>query len=243
MIAQREAPIDYAGAGGVARLYQDLNDWRTAQNDVDDMIDVGTHKAHPRRHGLNFILSASSHFKGYYGTDATRDIWVGTNDWGTFLPKLSADDDEALARVFNWLDLFVEIHGLTAPEPKAWITDDRPYFDVLGELRKMAKDPSLRPGDGSLRAAHVYIHNICKDRSHRVSEIATILRDNIAAMMIHKATLLRCSDTSGTLDALAHRMSPDQDPWAIFLNAIEQLDANHRSMHSRYGGARDLITG
>lgn len=243
LIALREAPIDYVGEGGIARLYADLENWRAAQDRVDDMIDVGTHMVHPRRHGLDFVLSAPEHFKGYYGTPDTRDIWVETTNWGDFLPKLSANEDEALTRFWGWLDLFIEIHGLTPSPARPIIRDARPYFDLVDMLERMHKDPTLRPGDGSIRAAHVYIHDICKDRSHRLSEFATILRDNITAMMDHICNDLLRKNVEGGLDAMAAAMRPDGDPWGVFINVVRRLHANHRGMHSRYGGVRDLIKG
>ena len=243
MIAIREAPIDYRGAGGVERLYRDIEDWRAAQENVDDMIDVGTHKVHPRRHGLNFAHGAAEHFMGYYGTPETRPIWVRRYDWGNWLERLSDSPEQALERVFNWLDLFVEIHGLTAPKPYPIKRDERPFLNLLDELRKMRKDPTLRPGDGSLRAAHVHMHKVCMDRSLRLDGFATVLRDNIKQMMRYQCNTLQRLDVEGGLDAMAAAMRPDSDPWAVFMGAAERLLANHRGLHSPYGGTRDLIKG
>ncbi|MFT5742569.1 MAG: hypothetical protein ACI86S_000629 [Paracoccaceae bacterium] len=251
MVALRADPSAYAGAAGVARLYRDLETWRIAQDDAPDMIDMGMHLVHPRRHGLHFLLGAAGHFKGYYGTDETRARWAGNNNWGAWLGLLSDNAEQALDRVFKWLDLFVEINGLTAAQPHPIVTDTRPFVRVLDLLRPMRTDPTARPGDGSLQALQAHLHAISADKGTRMDEFTQVLLSNISAMLDYRSrhTVLSVQDmftgplAGGGIDAQAQKIRPKGDRWQAYFGSVDQLYANWRGMHQSQGGTRSLIKG
>jgi len=249
MIALRDDPSTYGGTGGTARLHRDLTAWEAAQQIAPVDLDQDGNATHPARHGMHFVQRAREHFIGYYGRDH-RAMWDGGADWGDWLEVISDNPDQALERVFNWLDLFVEIYGRHAKPVVFHRPDMRPFVHILNHLHPMRTDPSTRPGDGSLAALHAHLDALIADRSHRVDEFAQILQRHVVEMLTYRLRtsfliddIARAMAPPRGIDALAQAIHPTGDRWQTYFRAVDELYANWKGLGRSQGGTRSLIRG
>ncbi|WP_377512458.1 hypothetical protein [Octadecabacter sp. R77987] len=249
MIALRDDPSDYAGKGGTARLHRDLTAWETAQQTAPVERDKDGNAIHPARHGMHFVQRAREHFIGYYGRDH-RGLWDGGAGWGDWLEAISDSPDEALERVFKWLDLFIEIYGRHAKPVVFHPPDTRPFINIRTHLHPMRTDPATRPGDGSLAALQAHLDALIADRSIRVDEFAGIMQRHMIEMLTYLFTTsflidetARAAPPPHGVDALAQAIHPGGDPWRTYFRAVDRLYENFKGMGQSQGGTRSLIKG